>query len=1220
VTLAGYSLNTVIKLDPYGNTHEARSTYYYWDDPPADIVAAGLPVWFKGDPSTIPPGGVGQAVIRLRSPPTTPLVSVGVITSGGAVVADVPISPNPPQLASVGFSWDRTKAYLHWRRSGGAAPDTILLDGVDVTANTVTVGDPSMNFAESVITLATPLTYMSYHVFQGVYANGKTATASLRAWSHEFLHASWGAFPCPDEDLACAQAWVDDAVNHGLNAVQNQISSGGVADFLGSGSGRAYATSHGYGIITWNKNYSDPLMCFIDDEPDAEESNVAGWCGPGLNLDCGASPMGILGMRSIAQGEDFRNTYPNAPTTINMDGTHKPENYYSYGQLADVLQVDPYYQKRLKDTYWYHYPEWVTLYNKATYNYAVAKAATRAAEPNPFHVILLSTESRAVVDGVTKTWPFPTPEAKRIEVYYSLAGGAKGISYWWFKPGYPSNGLGDQSKPAAQILWKEMGLYGNEIKTASELLVTSHPVDLPLTPGPNVWARALAVGTDTLILLVVNDNYYNDEAGFHSTDVVNALVTATLPSWMQSEGSSGDKLTAFEITAGGLRSVSSVVNANQLLLNFGTLKLTRMVVLTKNPQLLPAIQQRYDQLVRPGLCNFAPEVCTNTPLSIARHPTNQIVVSGSPASFTVVAFGTNLRYQWQTNGITLVNGPHYSGCTNAMLTVLNCTGNDATSYRCVVTAATGTANSSYGTLTVTTSPPATPTALPATSVSGAGFSANWTSLGGASGFSLDVSTNNTFGSFLAGYQDLDVGNQFTRNVTGLEEGKTYYYRVRAYNIFGTSGNSGTINVTTTVTPPPAPTVAPATSVTSSGFTANWNSASTATGYRLDVSTNSAFSSYLTGYQDLDVGDVVSWGVSGVNPGRDYYYRVRAYNVGGASSNSLAVAVTTVPVAPVVKPASDVISSGFIANWSGVTGATGYRLDVSTNNLFSSFLNGFQDVNVGNVLSHGLIELSPDTTYYYRVRAYNLTGTSGNSAITNVTLPVTTSKTCLVIMNPEFEEGFSLQGGGYIADNWNEWETYPGVAIGFNETALVRNGGHSQRIRIFGTNATSGGIYQRMPAIAGVPCSVSVWTYADDPLTSCYLGVDPTGGTNGTSGVTWTSANTNAAWVQKTWAGVAAANYITVFYKVASPDTVKRNGYFDDASPRPGSPWLSTRRDGEGLTLSWPDCPDAQLERADSLSAPMNWSPVTNQVITVGGKKSVTLLVTEDAGFFRLVQQ
>ena len=64
-----------------------------------------------------------------------------------------------------------------------------------LTAITTTVSDPTVNFAVSGIQLAQPLAYMSYHVFQGVYADGKTATASLRTWPHPFIYASWGTFP-----------------------------------------------------------------------------------------------------------------------------------------------------------------------------------------------------------------------------------------------------------------------------------------------------------------------------------------------------------------------------------------------------------------------------------------------------------------------------------------------------------------------------------------------------------------------------------------------------------------------------------------------------------------------------------------------------------------------------------------------------------------------------------------------------------------------------------------------------------------------------------------------------------------------------------------------------------------------------------------------------------------------------------------------------------------
>ena len=68
-----------------------------------------------------------------------------------------------------------------------------------------------------------------------------------------------------------------------------------------------------------------------------------------------------------------------------------------------------------------------------------------------------------------------------------------------------------------------------------------------------------------------------------------------------------------------------------------------------------------------------------------------------------------------------------------------------------------------------------------------------------------------------------------------------------------------------------------------------------------------------------------------------------------------------PSSPVANPATFVASHSFTANWRSVSGATGYRLDVATNNSFTNYVAGYQNLNVGNALSRSVTGLNASTT-------------------------------------------------------------------------------------------------------------------------------------------------------------------------------------------------------------------------------------------------------------------
>jgi len=61
---------------------------------------------------------------------------------------------------------------------------------------------------------------------------------------------------------------------------------------------------------------------------------------------------------------------------------------------------------------------------------------------------------------------------------------------------------------------------------------------------------------------------------------------------------------------------------------------------------------------------------------------------------------------------------------------------------------------------------------------------------------LDVATNDSFTNYVPGYQNRDVGNTTSYNVTSLSANTFYYYRLRAYNGGGTSPNSNVIKTKT----------------------------------------------------------------------------------------------------------------------------------------------------------------------------------------------------------------------------------------------------------------------------------------------------------------------------------------------------------------------------------------------------------------------------------------
>ncbi len=241
------------------------------------------------------------------------------------------------------------------------------------------------------------------------------------------------------------------------------------------------------------------------------------------------------------------------------------------------------------------------------------------------------------------------------------------------------------------------------------------------------------------------------------------------------------------------------------------------------------------------------------------------------------------------------------------------------------------------------------------------------------GTSSTLSTYNTTPSQAVGSGTTAVA--VFANLTSLNAGATYYFRVAAQNGAGIQ-RDGILNFTTLKPPSPPALVSPVDGSMDvpTTLTLSWNVSSGASSYRLQTSSDSSFSILATDDSTLTT---TSKQVAVPNNVKRYW-RVSAQGNGGASPYSNVWDFTTVPPPPaapiLASPANG--SSGqpttVTLNWNSSSGATSYRLQVSSISDFSSLI---VDDSTLTSVSRQVNSLAYNTTYYWRVNALNGGGTS-----------------------------------------------------------------------------------------------------------------------------------------------------------------------------------------------------------------------------------------------------
>jgi hypothetical protein len=186
-------------------------------------------------------------------------------------------------------------------------------------------------------------------------------------------------------------------------------------------------------------------------------------------------------------------------------------------------------------------------------------------------------------------------------------------------------------------------------------------------------------------------------------------------------------------------------------------------------------------------------------------------------------------------------------------------------------------------------PPATPNGLTATTTGHNSIDVAWVdNSSNEEGFSLERKESGDTNWTLV----TDLGpNTTSFSDSGLNQGTTYEYRVKAYNSAGDSIYSNTDTATTTVPmPPTAPTGLTAMAVSENQIDLAWTNGDNATGLEVQRSVDAmSFTTIAT----LDPAEI-SYSDSGLSHSTSYTYRVMAFNSDGSATSETDSATTNAP--------------------------------------------------------------------------------------------------------------------------------------------------------------------------------------------------------------------------------------------------------------------------------------------------------------------------------------
>ncbi|WP_368293240.1 cell wall-binding repeat-containing protein [Dehalobacter sp. TBBPA1] len=267
--------------------------------------------------------------------------------------------------------------------------------------------------------------------------------------------------------------------------------------------------------------------------------------------------------------------------------------------------------------------------------------------------------------------------------------------------------------------------------------------------------------------------------------------------------------------------------------------------------------------------------------------------------------------------------------------------------------------------------PAIPDDLTAIASSPIEIDLDWDAVTDATGYYVYRATSST-----GTYTKIDTVQTSSYTDDGLTAGKTYYYKVKAYNSYGESDYSTRAYDTTDADYAlDTPSNLEATALNSKEIHLSWDDVDGASYYYIYRSTSSSDT-----YTKIKTVSTNSYTDTGLTAEKTYYYKIQAYGSDGLSAfSSVKYDKTDAVSVPATLTATALSSSQIKLTWETVSDAESYYIYRAT-----SETGTYTKIATVTALEYTNTGLTSGKTYYYKIKAYNGSSLSDYSSVAEAT--------------------------------------------------------------------------------------------------------------------------------------------------------------------------------------------------------------------------------------------